>query len=275
MQWTFNDLLRKAGINLADVRLVRHQERGPGGTTFQLSQENRVAWQQFEAVQGIIRRKEFSGKYWASFVVRPDGQTLFVRLSEATYLGLNKGVSFSPISHKSHEPGTVDTYLIKELIEWSGLSQRLIIDWGKGTRSWVQRADRQDKPIIELMQDISEPIFPGFEKFMCRLSDLDALPSSWITALKAVSGIYLLTCPKTREQYVGSASGEHGLWGRWIQYAANNHGGNIKLKNRDNSDFQLSILEITSFTSTLDEIIDKENIWKQKLQSRDMGLNSN
>src|SRR3546814_10511727 len=30
------------------------------------------------------------------------------------------------------------------------------------------------------------------------------LPSNWLAALRAARGIYLLTCPRTKEQYVGS-----------------------------------------------------------------------
>jgi hypothetical protein len=33
----------------------------------------------------------------------------------------------------------------------------------------------------------------------------------------------LLTCPKTKEQYVGSATGEHVFWGRWLNYLDNGH----------------------------------------------------
>ena len=35
---------------------------------------------------------------------------------------------------------------------------------------------------------------------------MSALPSEWIAILRKVRGVYLLTCPETKEQYVGKVS---------------------------------------------------------------------
>ena len=88
-------------------------------------------------------------------------------------------------------------------------------------------------------------------------------------------GVYLLTCPRTREQYVGSASGEGGLLARWLEYARSGHGGNVGLKSRDPADYQVSILEICGSAATIEKILGTEQLWKAKLQSREMGLNHN
>ena len=101
------------------------------------------------------------------------------------------------------------------------------------------------------------------------------LPATWIAVLSSSRGVYLLTCPKTREQYVGSASGAGGFHGRWLLYARDGHGGNVALKSRDPSDYQVSILEVAGSTATPEEIIAMEDLWKRKLQSREMGLNRN
>jgi hypothetical protein len=85
----------------------------------------------------------------------------------------------------------------------------------------------------------------------------------------------LLTCPKTSEQYVGSATGEEGFWGRWQDYVETGHGGNVGLKSRNPSDYQVSILEVAGTALTTDEITRMEMQWKAKLQSREMGLNRN
>ena len=85
----------------------------------------------------------------------------------------------------------------------------------------------------------------------------------------------MLTCPKTKEQYVGSATGEKGFWGRWQDYIQTGHGGNVALKSRDPSDYQVSILEVAGTVATTDDIIQRETQWKSKLQSREMGLNKN
>lgn len=43
----------------------------------------------------------------------------------------------------------------------SDYAGHLIIDWGRGFRSWVQRADRQDKPVLEIRKEVREQPFPG------------------------------------------------------------------------------------------------------------------
>lgn len=93
--------------------------------------------------------------------------------------------------------------------------------------------------------------------------------------LKSSCGVYLLTCPKTKEQYVGSATGGDGFWGRWQDYILTGHGGNIALKKRNPSDYQVSILEVAGTAVTIEDIKNMEEKWKSKLQNRVMGLNRN
>ncbi len=139
----------------------------------------------------------------------------------------------------------------------------------------MQRADRNNKPIIELRKTFQEPVFPGFLNFIQPLSKLNGIPQSWVTALRSSRGVYLLTCPRTREQYVGSASGADGFWGRWQEYVQTGHGGNVGLKSRDPSDYQVSILEVAGSSATHEDILKMEGLWQAKLQSREMGLNRN
>jgi hypothetical protein len=101
------------------------------------------------------------------------------------------------------------------------------------------------------------------------------LPAGWKAALAAASGVYALTCPKTHELYIGSAYGAGGFFGRWAQYAADGHGGNIQLRSRDRSDYEVSILEVAGSAATVEDVIAMEARWKDKLQTRKMGLNSN
>ena len=98
---------------------------------------------------------------------------------------------------------------------------------------------------------------------------------SWVAPLSASRGVYLLTCPKTREKYVGAAYGEGGFYGRWLAYVHDRHGNNVALKSREPSDYQVSILEVAGSAGTVEGIIAMEDLWKRKLQSREMGLNRN
>src|SRR3546814_20976143 len=86
----------------------------------------------------------------------------------------------------------------------SDLAGRVYIDWGPGTRAWVQRAQEKPKPILEVTRIFQEEAFPGYTALIANLSAIEALPSNWLAALRAARGIYLLTCPRTTEQYVGS-----------------------------------------------------------------------
>ena len=60
-----------------------------------------------------------------------------------------------------------------------------------------------------------------------------------------------------------------------MAYLQTGHGGNLGLKNRDSSDYQVSILEVAGSSATLDEIRLMEGRWQTKLQSKEMGLNRN
>jgi hypothetical protein len=173
---------------------------------------------------------------------------------------------------RSDPVGSCDIYDLTPDERLNDLAGRLVVDWAE--RAWIQRADNQNKAVREIRPAFQEPAFPGFVNFIEPLSRIEALPATWVAALTASRGVYLLTCPKTREQYVGSASGAEGLYGRWLAYARDGHGGNVALKSREPSDYQVSILEVVGSSATADEIVHMETLWKRKLKSREMGLNS-
>lgn len=158
----------------------------------------------------------------------------------------------------------------------STYAERILIEWGPGTRSWSQWANRRHKPILKMRLDAQEAPFPGFGRFRERISSMPGLPQSCRAALENVRGVYLLVTEQG-QQYVGSAYGADGFYGRWRQYAANGHGGNRKLMNLDRNlrDYQVSILEVASPEMSAAEIIVKEDAWKEKLGARAHGLNAN
>ncbi len=47
------------------------------------------------------------------------------------------------------------------------------------------------------------------------------------------------------------------------------------LRDQTPSDYQVSILEVAGSAATIEEIVNMEDLWKRKLQSREMGLNKN
>lgn len=274
MSLSFNALLSSYGIDPAKVRLLRHQTNPfQGRTLYGLWRDHHPEFVRYQSIQTSQNRSRLASPYWASFVVTPARSDMFVGLWQVRHSGTCPPGTTDPLS--GHDVAGLDQYeqdFIDASAEHVG---RVFIDWGGGTRSWAQRADKQDKPIVELTRTFQEEAFPGYGGFIANLSAIESLPSGWLTALAAVRGVYLLICPRTREQYVGSASGEGGLLGRWLEYARSGHGGNVGLKSRDPADYQVSILEVCGSAATTEEIVGAEQLWKAKLQSREMGLNRN
>jgi len=277
MPLMFNGILRQAGFPLGDVRLLRHKDQraAKGRTPYELWRDDRQQFESYQSTQAIKNRKKLNASYWASFVGTPSDETLFVGFYRVQYQGLLEKDQQKPHMDGVDKVGSCDVYHLMLEQGFSDLDGKLFIEWGQGKRSWIQRADRQDKRITELRTEFKEPDFPGFLNFLEPLSRLDRLPLGWIAALNSCRGIYLLTCPKTKEQYVGSATGEDGFWGRWQDYVQTGHGGNSALKSRDPSDYQVSILEVAGTALAPEEILGMEQRWKAKLQSREMGLNRN
>jgi hypothetical protein len=277
MPLRFNTVLAQAGIAPADVRLLRHQDSrsAKGRTPYELWRDDRAAFEIYQGGQSFQNRSKLRGDHWASFVVTPGGETLLAGFYGCRYLGVNEVERIWPQTIGMDPVGTCDLYDLKIDERLNDLAGRLVIAWGDSERAWIQRADNQDKIVLQIREAFREPDFPGFARFISPLSKIEALPAAWISALSSSRGIYLLTCPKTREQYVGSATAADGFHGRWLSYAQNGHGGNVGLKSRDPSDYQVSILEVAGSASTVEEIIAMEVLWKRKLQSREMGLNKN
>ena len=279
MTLTFNMLLREASIDPAQVRLLRHQTRLPDGRTpLELWRMDRDGFERYQSCQLSAQRGWFRGSWWATFLGLHDGRTLFAGLYEvkkpepvtARFVLAQTGHNISPNVHDLYP-----TRLSDHLAAYRG---RLYIDWGGGSsgkRAWKQRADQQDKIITELHLEGDEAPWPGHMQVMAPLSHIAEAPPSWIAQLEAARGIYLLTCPRTGELYVGSATGTRGFWGRWMNYEADGHGGNVALRTRERSDWLVSILQVAGSADSTDAILAMEALWKTKLASRVFGLNRN
>ena len=277
MALLFNSLLTQFGIEASKVRLLRHKDSRAhkGCSPYEMWRDNRPAFEFYQHSQSIENRAKLRAEYWAAFVVPGSGETLFAGFYGCQHRGVNEHENVWRHAPGSDAPGTCDLYDLVRDERFADLEGRLVIDWGASERAWVQRADNQNKTIVELRTAFKEPDFPGFLRFAEPLSKIESLPLSWVTSLRATRGVYLLTCPRTQEQYVGSAYGEDGFYGRWLAYVANSHGGNVELKSRDPSDYQVVILEVAGSFATQAEIVEMETLWKRKLQSRAMGLNRN
>ena len=177
-------------------------------------------------------------------------------------------------------------YALQRQQAYADLEGRIIIDWGTGALAWHQHL--RNKRVIEILpKGRSLPLFKDYLDFSLSNSDLKELFANplahrdWMSSLSAVAGVYLILAEATGQQYVGSAYGLDGIWGRWIQYAANGHGGNAMLLDMLESDsnypgaFRYSILQVLPKTATKTEVIHWESQYKCKLGCRAKGLNLN
>ena len=139
----------------------------------------------------------------------------------------------------------------------------------------------KSKKVVELKGEKSIGDFQSFDQVDLNFHDLKMMIQfpdtnlTWLKTLSSVNGIYLIKDKVSGKLYVGSAYGAQGIYGRWSVYAKNGHGGNIELQGLDPTNFQFSILEIVPATTTADGVIDCENRWKEKLGTRQFGLNKN
>ena len=279
MPITFSTILRQADLPLNKVRLLRHQDgrADRGRSPYEMWRDDRDRFTAYQSIHSARSRTKLAVRYWASFVGLPDNRTMFVGLYRVNCLGTIKEDKPQVHTDGVDRAGTCDQYELKLEGHLGDLIGKLFIDWGPGTRAWIQRPDKGDKVVTELLREFREPDFPGFLSFRSNLSNVkrEALPKNWIDVLRISKGIYLLTCPRTREQYIGKADGEGGFWDRWLSHARTGYGDAVKLKSREPSDYQVSILEVAGTAATETDLMRMEGLWKMKLQSREMGLNAN
>lgn len=265
----FSTVLRDAGIDPKTVHVVRHHDANAPRlrTPYALWRNDRTALELYQRIQK--KKAVFNRPLLASFVVTPQSETLFIGL----YAMRGRGIAPEDMLDPLHGYSVAGMYLYDlapdpRLSEFAG---KLIIDWRQGFLSWVQRAER-DKPVLELRRDVIEPPFPGYLGFVRKLSEISSLPLSWAERLQEARGIYLVTCPREREHYVGSARGAEGFFGRWRQHSMF-EGDAVAFRSREPSDYQVSILEVAGSAMGDADILAAEQLWMRKLQSTAMGLN--
>lgn len=276
---SLKQLLQSYGLNPAQMKFVRHSSR----ELFNILEEFKTNRNRFEAYQSFQGKPIFSGvNQIASFATHTG--------TSAIFLGIWDIISFTPkedltkyhhnlIDHYGFTNNSfqgnwhtdVAWYEMKFNDVMSDLSSRLVIDWGNSARSWFQS---KDKSILEIKPNNSAGDFVSYDSVKLGFKDLKTIidnPNSnlsWVSALKAVKGIYLIRDTTTDRIYVGSASGRDGLYGRWSNYANTGDGGNIGLQDIKSENLTFSILEIVSATFSGADILHRENTWKERLGAR-------
>jgi len=277
---TFYDLLKIYGVDPSDARLVRHGNKQINVLdTFIDNIEKFIeytAWQK--------EGKFGNSKYLAVFCPARGTTALFLGLWEINGYTENKNLKPKHLAllQKYDLPDVWYERSIRYNLEFTNnmleLSQRLVIEWGKSTVSWVQS---KNKDVVQIKPANSIGDFTSYDSIFLSYGDLQKLIKdkdsnvSWVNALSSVNGIYLIKYKNDGRLYVGSAYGKGGILGRWASYAKTGHAGNKLLKELDPHQFEFSILEISPSTMSADDVIARENRWKECLGTREFGLNDN
>lgn len=266
--------LRFPELATSKVKLVRHADSS-GRYDFKNIKKDKTKLLKYQSEQS---KPVFDGcDYIISFLGLESTHSLF--------LGIYKKNDVTEVNSDDHK------YLY-DLIEidnndiQNDFNDRIVIDWGKATTAWHQWYE-QKKEIIEILPKGYIGEFPGYLEFSFDYFDLQRLyqnPSAnklWINKLSSVNGIYLILDNISGLQYIGSAYGTEGIWGRWKEYARTKDGGNVKLTEMVSANpncvdnFTYSILQTLPSNLNKDEVIRYENLYKEKLGSRAHGLNLN
>ena len=226
-------------------------------------------WQEYQ------NNENFKCDYVLSLISLEGNKWLFAGVYKI--LGVTKG---------ANPPYQYQTVLLPNQEDIIG---RIIVSYkreGRASYIWGHKYGK-NLEIFEIRPErLSIEDFPGYNKVVLSHRQLKIITTqlepSWKSALSNVKGIYLISDISTGKLYVGSATGEDGIWQRWESYAKTGHGGNSELKTllRDKgieytSNFQYSVLEIADTHSTDEFIIERETYWKNVLLSRIFGYNSN
>ena len=181
------------------------------------------------------------------------------------------------------------TYRLTAMRACKELEGRLVARFERpGRQSYLRAENWMDAITVSHIREepLSVPEFPGFKGLHIRKRLLDLVVAqnhgAWKAALSSVAAVYLIADPKTGKFYVGSATGQGGLWQRWTGYASSGHGGNRDLKallremtEIDIGELQFSVLEIADTHAGTNEILERESHWKRVLLTQIHGLNPN
>lgn len=295
---TLKDLIKLEGLDYENLKfkVVRHKMNRKGWKEF----DNLIRFdnEMLSAFAGSQERLVYKdADIILTFVALPGTKALFrtahvnhgqisFNQYKKYYKGYKPFLNYRKINSRE-EDILDDLYFYK--LEDSNLLEsyknRLVIEWGKSTVSWVQSSI--EKEITEIYPKGFVSIFPGWDKVHLSHKELTEIINNpngnkdWYEYLSRHSGVYVIFDSSTGNQYVGSASGGNGIWSRWEGYVKTGHNGNKGLKAlaKNNPDFAnnftYSLHHVFPRTVSKNDVLYYESLLKNKLGSRAFGLNEN
>lgn len=182
----------------------------------------------------------------------------------------------------------------QEISDFDILKDKVVIDWGKGTRQWIQNWDKS-KEVVRIDEGLISrkiPPFIRYEDVKLSYTELKTIIESnnllWKSKLEACNCVYLILDKSNGKQYVGvtykdaSKGWKRGIWSRWSEYAQTGHGRNEELvelcannPNYAKENFQWTILETLPLNVIPNVAQARETLYKEKLGTREFGYNNN
>ena len=184
-------------------------------------------------------------------------------------------------------------YNLEEVEGFEGLKDKVVIDWGKGTLSWMQnwQSTKNVRRIDQVNTGDDIPYFIRYEDVILSFSQLQKVveDKEWKSKLESLNCVYMILDKETGKQYVGVTYKDmkpgikNGILGRWTEYAKTGHGNNKLLVallaekgiSYADQNFQWTILETLPLNVTPKVAIDRESLYKKKFGTREHGYNEN
>ncbi len=269
------DLLRFSDGELANVKIKFNQHNGYDDP-MDLYRSNPEIINTQWLFWNEKRRYFYEGQIAVCFLKLSYDMWLLTTIKRVTKdLGISSGVSFEG----------------KEIEKYKPFFGRVIVQYHKTSMAQGRYfSELQDELVVnQILPDVYDgEDFPGYDKVRLSYAQLEVIircgKKDWIAALSNQKAVYLITDKNTGKLYVGSATSDSGmLLQRWSNYVANGHGGNkelFELVEREGFDyvkkhFQYAILE--NYNAKVEDriILIRESWWKETLQTRVWGYNSN
>lgn len=287
----FNDLLRNEGFSPEEVLVFRHRpkERKLRAVLPWLVDENHDLFNAYQQTQGpIVEKAMLRAEFVAAFIGHESGKALFVglyRVGKAiplTYEQYWKKRVLSELSNTyqmrgmTNKSGTTLWFDLARLDFRSDWKGKLVICWPGREVSWWRWADRNTSLIHSIAEEsVFDRRMPEWNQLTLTWSELGVLPRKWREELSRWRGIYYILDESDGKGYVGAAYGADNLFGRWLAYSRTGHGGNRRLKGRDPESFRFSVLQILPHDMNECQVHFIEKTWKDRLHTREFGLNDN
>ncbi len=286
----FKSLLTSIDVDPDETLVVRHVpvERALRRVLPWLVVERPELWLAYQSIQwSTLEKAMLKARYIASFIGQDSARGTFAglyRVGDHQLLDLagyrnfpgNAELMAVGMAGRNEDMGDCLAFELEPLDHWPQWIGRLTINWPKPYQNWWRWASRATFPIDTIAAG-SRFVrgMPDWQDIVLTHAELCSLPASWQSALAQWRGIYFIFDAARQAGYVGSACGSENILGRWRDYARTGHGGNKEIRNSTADDLRFSILQRTSPDLDSEAIIALEASWKQRLHTREFGLNRN